>query len=85
MNWDDPIISEFEKEIIDFLDCDFKNKNFFLSKLYFGMCVADLIGKEDRNKIRMEVIVRFFTLGYGKIYMNKLPDHIRNKILAYSL
>lgn len=29
MNWDDPIISEFEKEIIDFLDCDFKNKNFF--------------------------------------------------------
>jgi predicted metal-binding protein len=70
-------LTGWELEIVAFLDdqYDAKAKDYLLGDLSW----ADYVQSKE------QIISDFFTKRYGKIYLDRLPDNLKNKILAYSL
>jgi len=70
-------LTDLELEIVAFLDehHDGKAKDHLLGDLSW----ADYVQSKE------QIISDFFTKRGGKIYLDLLPEHLKNKILAYSL
>jgi predicted metal-binding protein len=69
-------LTDLELEIVAFLDeHDAKAKDYLLGDLSW----ADYVQSKE------QIISDFFTKRHGKLYLDRLPEHLKNKILAYSL
>lgn len=77
---DQCVLSDFENKIVDYLiSIDSKLKDHFLADLSWANLDPNKL--ETRNK----VITKFFTQRKGKELLNKLPEDIKNFVIANSL